>query len=436
MLKEIGVTEIEDLFTSIPQELRFKNLPAIEGPLSEQEVSKVFKNYADTCRCRANLSFLGAGVYQHYIPAVVDHIASRDEFTTAYTPYQPEISQGTLQAAYEFQSLICQLTGLDVANASLYDGSTAFAEACLMAVKVSRKKNKLLIAETIHPEYRQVLDTYLKDGDISYQLLPQASNGLIDLEQFKKLINEDIAAVVLQSPNFFGCIEDFSEVSKLCQEQGSLLVQLTNEAQALSMLKTPAANGVDIFCGEGQSFGLAPSFGGPHLGLFACRQKFLRSMPGRIAGKTVDENGKSAYCLTLSTREQHIRREKATSNICTNQALMALRSLIYLAALGGKGLAEVAQANFNAAHWLAEELAKIDGLKLRYSAPFFNEFTLELNKPAAEISHKLAAVNIVPGLALSRFNKEDKSGLLVCCSELHSKEDLLKFVGQMKEALK
>lgn len=436
MLSAIGAASIDDLFRSIPRDLFFKKLPGVDGPLSEMEVRHLFQRLSDSCRPSQGLSFLGAGAYDHYIPQVVDYLSGRGEFYTAYTPYQPEIAQGTLQAGYEFQSAICLLTGLDVANASLYDGSTALAEAVLMAERVTKNRHKVLLAASIHPEYLRVVETYLVGSGLTMELIPGAADGRLDLQALSAKLDETVAGVAVASPNFYGCIEDVAAVASLAKARGAIAIQATLEPHALAYLQTPAACGVDLFCGEGQGLGSPVSFGGPSLGLFAGREEFVRQMPGRLIGKTTDSEGRRAYCLTLSTREQHIRREKATSNICTNEALIALRALIYLTALGRSGLIEVARQNVDKAHYLQQELCKQKGVSLRYRAPFFNEFTLRLPKPASAVLKKMEGKNLLGGVPLNRFGAGQEDCLLVCVTEKHGPADLDRYLDLFKEALR
>ncbi len=432
MLEEIGRSDVDDLFRSIPKEFFFNELPEMEGPLSELEVREKVSKLAER---KNTVSFLGAGAYDHFIPSIVDHVVSRSEFYTAYTPYQPEISQGTLQAGYEFQSAVCALTGMDVANVSLYDGATALAEACMLAVRAGRKRNKILISSLVHPEYKDVVSTYFRDSGIDVEFLPQAEDGRTDYSILEKSCDDSTAGVVVQSPNFLGIIEDVKTVSSAAHSSGALSIQVTVEPYALVLLKTPAECNVDVFCGEGQGMGIPLSFGGPHLGLFACREKFLRQMPGRIVGKTVDADGRRAFCLTLSTREQHIRREKATSNICTNQALMALRMLVHVCAMGRSGLVSAARQSAVKAEAVARELCSISGVKQAYKAPFFNEFVLELPEDAEDIAKRAAGRGMLIGLPLGRFGWP-KNHLLVCATEKHSKEQISELKDVMSEVLR
>jgi glycine cleavage system P protein (glycine dehydrogenase) subunit 1 len=380
MLKQIGVASVEDLFGAIPEKLRLRRPLAVPRALTETELTRHLRGLnsrnrgADDAVC-----FLGGGAYDHFIPSVVDAVASRSEFYTAYTPYQAEASQGSLQAFFEFQTLICQLTGLDVANASLYDGGSAVAEAALMAMGVSPKRHKLVIAESVHPEYRQSLKTYVANLEAQVVEVP-APRGFIDPDDLKKVVDDQTACVFAQHPNFFGCLEEPEALAEVTHARGALFV-VSYDPISLGLLKRPGQYGADIAIAEGQSLGNYLCYGGPYLGLLACRSDYVRKMPGRLVGQTTDRNGKRCWALTLQTREQHIRREKATSNICTNQGLMALRAAVYLAALGPQGLKETAATCTRNAHYAAEQLAKA-GAKLRFDRPFFKEFTLQVDAKA------------------------------------------------------
>jgi glycine dehydrogenase subunit 1 len=378
MLKQIGVESVDELFQAIPEGLRLKRPLNVPPALSEIELTRRLKELggknqsADDAVC-----FLGGGAYDHFVPAVVDAIAGRSEFYTAYTPYQAEASQGSLQAFFEFQTLICQLTGLDVANASLYDGGSAVAEAALMALAFANKRTKILVAESVHPEYRLSLSTYLANLDAQTTTLP-TPRGFLDPDDLKKAVDEQTACVIVQHPNFFGCLEEVEALAEAAKSKGALFV-VSYDPISLGLLKRPGQYGADIAIAEGQCLGNPMSYGGPYLGLLACRSEFVRKMPGRLVGQTTDRNGKRCWVLTLQTREQHIRREKATSNICTNQGLMALKATAYLAALGPQGLKETAALSTRNAHYAAERLASVAGVKLRFDRPFFKEFTVQLD---------------------------------------------------------
>jgi glycine dehydrogenase subunit 1 len=367
-------------------------------------------------------SFLGAGVYSHFSPTIVDHLIQRSEFFTSYTPYQPEISQGTLQYIFEFQTLICQLTGMEVANASMYDGSTAMAEAYLMAQRVT-KRDKIVVATSVHPEYREVARTYTQHGaaEIIEIAFDEGTGRVGDLSA----LDDRAAALVVQSPNFFGCVEDLTSLADAAHAVGALFVVVVTEAISFGLLKSPGACGADIVVGEGQSFGIPMSFGGPHVGLFATQEKYVRQMPGRLCGVAYDKNGNRGFVLTLSTREQHIRREKATSNICTNQGLIALAATIYMETMGKKGLQEVAMQNAQKAAYAKKRIAEIEGFASPFSAPTFNEFVMRGPRPATDILEKLRTDNgVIGGLALSKYYKGHDNDFLVCVTETSRKESI------------
>jgi len=431
MLREMGLDSVDDLFQGIPAKLKLKAPLKLPAALSETETLDYFRALASRNTTRVTgkqmLSFLGAGAYDHFIPTVIDTLISRAEFYTSYTPYQPEISQGTLQAIFEFQTMICELTGMDVANASLYDGSTAMAEAVLMAERVTNR-SKVAIAANVHPEYREVVDTYIRNAGITAEtLVTCAETGTLLPESLGGLGN-DVAAVVIQSPNFFGGVENIQAIAEATHKAGALVVVVVAEGLSLGLLRAPGACGADIVCGEAQSFGIPPSFGGSYCGFFAVREKYQRQIPGRLVGQATDGQGRVGYVLTLATREQHIRREKATSNICTNQGLYALMVTIYLSTLGRRGVHEVAEQNAQKAHYAARQIAALEGFRLRYSAPFFNEFVVTCPKPAAEFLSRLLDARIIGGLPLARFFPELKNELLVCVTETVSKAEIDSFV--------
>ncbi|MFL6467380.1 MAG: aminomethyl-transferring glycine dehydrogenase subunit GcvPA [Pyrinomonadaceae bacterium] len=425
MLESIGLSSADELFRSIPSDVQLNRKLNVTDPLAEPEVIAALEEMAARNTAATKPSFLGAGVYSHFSPTIVDHLIQRSEFFTSYTPYQPEISQGTLQYIFEFQTLICQLTGMEVANASMYDGSTAMAEAYLMAQRVTRR-NKIVVARSVHPEYREVAKTYTQhgDADIVEVNFDEASGRLADLS----VLDDTTAALVVQSPNFFGCIEDLKALADSAHAVGALLVVVVTEAISFGLLKSPGECGADIVVGEGQSFGIPMSFGGPHVGLFATQEKYVRQMPGRLCGVAYDKNGNRGFVLTLSTREQHIRREKATSNICTNQGLIALAATIYMEAMGKKGLQEVAEQNARKAAYAKQRIAAIDGFSIPFSAPTFNEFVVRGPKPATEVLESVRSENgIIGGLALSKYYGGRENEFLVCVTETLSKnriEDL------------
>ncbi|HEV8483993.1 MAG TPA: aminomethyl-transferring glycine dehydrogenase subunit GcvPA [Blastocatellia bacterium] len=429
MLKQIGCDGIEDLFEQIPQKLRLNEPLGIGHPVSEPDLLAYFNELASN-NASDYQSFLGAGAYPHFIPVVIDPLISRAEFFTAYTPYQPELSQGTLQYIFEFQTMICQMTGLEVANASLYDGSTGVAEAVLMANRVTRR-DKFIVADTLHPQYREVISAYTKNLGVTTQTAAHSESGTLDLNSLQ--IDKQTAAVVVQSPNFFGCIEDLQAIADAAHEAGALLVVAISEAMSLGALRPPGSCGADIVVAEGQSFGIPLSYGGPYCGLFATRDKYVRQMPGRLVGEAYDDQGRRGYVLTLSTREQHIRREKATSNICTNQGLFALMATVYLATMGRHGVQEVAHQNLQKAHYAAAEIAKLDGFELKFSAPFFNEFVVQCPGQATEITRRLLDSKIVGGVALESHYPELKDSLLVCVTETRKKKAIDALVAALDQ---
>jgi glycine dehydrogenase subunit 1 len=427
MLQEIGVDSIEQLFAGIPERLRLRRMLDIPKALTEPELLEYFRQRAAR-NAGDYASFLGAGIYRHYIPLIVDALISRSEFFTAYTPYQPEIAQGTLQAIFEFQTYITQLTGMEVANASLYDGSTGLAEAVLMAHRVARK-DRFLIAKTVHPEYRAVVDTYAKNLGIRVEMIGYSKDGRVDTDDLNRHLGDDVAAVVVQSPNFFGTIEETATLIEMAHKHNAMAVLNVAEATSMGILK-PSDN-ADIVVGEAQSLGVPASFGGPHVGFLATREKFVRQMPGRLVGMGQDLNGRRAFVLTLSTREQHIRREKATSNICTNQSLCALMTTIYLSTMGPKGLREVCEHNIVKTDYAVQQIRNRTPHSVLFDAPRFNEFVVQLKDDFAVRAQKLLQKKIVPGLQLSRFYPELGNTMLVCVTETTSKDQIDAFVKEL-----
>ncbi|MFC1587156.1 aminomethyl-transferring glycine dehydrogenase subunit GcvPA [Planctomycetota bacterium] len=416
MLDTIGVSGLEELFEQIPGRLRLQRTLDIAGFESEYDVRRHLESLAATnSHTESVLSFLGGGVYDHTVPTVIDTLVSRGEYLTAYTPYQPETSQGSLQALFEFQSMICDLTGMDVANSSVYDGANAFVEAAMMTLRCARKKNHLLLAGTIHPDYRDTVRTYFQNLDVTLDFIP-ADNGVIDPDRAATMISGDTAALMIQTPNFFGCLEDTAQMGRLAKDAGVMLVASINPI-SLGLLNPPGGYGADITVGEGQPLGNELQFGGPYFGFFATVDKYKRQMPGRIVGQTVDSENRRGFVLTLQAREQHIRRAKATSNICTNSALCALRAAIYMALLGPDGLREVARVCYEKAHCLAHKISALEGFELTFDQPFFNEFTLTTPVPAADICRQLQHQNILAGLDLGRFDHERKNQLLIAVTE-------------------
>ena len=436
MLREMGYDSVDALFKGIPEHLKLKTPLDLPPPLSEPETLAYFRDLSNRNSTRTTgerlLSFLGAGAYDHFIPTIIDTLISRSEFYTSYTPYQPEISQGTLQAIFEFQTMICQLTGMDVANASMYDGSTATAEAVLMAERVTGR-SKVALAGNLHPEYREVVDTYIRNAGITEITIPCCAETGTILPEALTSIGSDVGAVIIQSPNFFGGIEKLNEIAAAAHRAGALLVVVVAEGMSLGLLKAPGDSGADIVCGESQSFGIPISFGGSYCGFFAVRDKFVRQIPGRLAGRARDAEGREGFVLTLATREQHIRREKATSNICTNQGLYALMSTIYLSTLGPHGLREVAEQNLQKAHYISSRISKLKGYRLRFDSPFFNEFVIECHKPAAQVLQSLRERGILGGLALDRYFPEMKNAILVTVTELITKREADRFLGALAE---
>src|SRR5947207_1704077 len=432
MLQQIGLGSPEELFQSIPAELRLSNALKTPDALSEIELLGNFENLAAQNIAAQRAGFLGAGAYSHYIPTVVDHILSRSEFFTAYTPYQPEISQGTLQVIFEFQTLVCQLTGMEVANASMYDGSTALAEAVLMAERVTRR-SKVIACGAVHPEYLEVVRTYVQHAGIDFEHVDFDNSTGRTSADFEAILDDKTAAIVVQSPNFFGCIEDVSALAEKAHATGALLIVAVTEAASLGLLKSPGACGADIVIAEGQSFGVPLSFGGPYVGLFATREKYARQIPGRLVGEAYDKEGHRGFVLTLATREQHIRREKATSNICTNQGLIALAATVYLETMGRRGLQGVAQQCAQKAAYAARRIREINDFSLPFSAPRFNEFVVRGPLPATELLARLASDhNINGGLALSRYFDDRPNEFLVCVTETNSRTEIDALVDALK----
>lgn len=428
MLEAIGASSVDELFSDIPEQVQFKREYNIKKAKSEsallKELSLLAAKNADL---RSNTSFLGAGVYDHYIPAIVDHVISRSEFYTAYTPYQPEISQGELQAIFEFQSMICELTGMDVANSSMYDGGTALAEAAMLSCGQTGRK-KILVSSAVHPEAKEVLRTYAKGQRIEVVEIPY-ENGLIDVEALKGLIDGDTAAVLVQYPNFFGGIEPLKELEEVIHGAKALMVVSSNPL-ALGVLTPPGKFGADIVVGDAQPFGIPTSFGGPHCGYLAVTTKLMRKIPGRLVGQTVDEQGQRGFVLTLQAREQHIRRDKATSNICSNQALNALAASVAMTALGKKGVKEMAAANIQKAHY-AKQALKQKGIQVVFEGPVFNEFVVKFNKPIKEINQHLLTSQIIGGYDLGRDYPELANHMLIAVTELRTKEEIDAFVTEL-----
>ena len=417
-----GVDSIDALFSTIPAEYQLRRDLAVPRQHSESEVLDRFRAFADS-NATGYASFLGAGAYRHYRPVIIDSLVQRGEFLTSYTPYQPEIAQGTLQAMFEFQTMICELTGMEIANASMYDGSTGAAEAMMMAVRITGR-DRAVVARTVHPEYREVLATYAQHQQIPISEVGYATNGRVDLAALDAAITAETACVLIQSPNFFGTIEDVGAIAALAHAKGALLLVSIAEAISLGIVKPPAE--ADIVSLEAQSFGVAVSYGGPYCGVLACKEKFMRQMPGRLVGETVDADGKRGYVLTLSTREQHIRREKATSNICTNQALVALMATIFLTVYGKQGLRELAEQNLAKAAYLSSALTAAGSAKLLFNgAPRFHEFVVKLPAGAEQTNTALLEHKIIGGLPLARWYPElGPNASLWCATELTTRTQM------------
>jgi glycine dehydrogenase subunit 1 len=421
MLDTIGVETIDELFSDIPEKVRFKGPLKIKEAKSESSLMKELTALASkNADLKSHTSFLGAGVYDHYMPIIVDHVISRSEFYTAYTPYQPEISQGELQAIFEFQTMICELTGMDVANSSMYDGGTALAEAAVLSAGVTRRK-KILISSAVHPESKDVVRTYAKGQYIEVVEVPH-NNGVTDLDELEKHLDDQVAAVLVQYPNFFGRIEDLAKIEKLTHGQKAMFVVSSNPL-ALGALTPPGEFGADIVAGDAQPFGIPSAFGGPHCGYFAVTQKLMRKVPGRLVGETTDENGKRGYVLTLQAREQHIRRDKATSNICSNQALNALAASVAMTALGKQGVKEMAWQNIQRTHYAKSQL-KASGVEIAFEGPSFNEFVIKLNEDAEKLNQRLLTKGIIGGYHLGRSFEDLDQYMLLAVTELRTKEEI------------
>jgi glycine dehydrogenase subunit 1 len=437
MLQTIGVDSLSALFDQIPLDLRLERPLDLPGPLTEVELEGHLRQLA-----KKNLGatergcFMGGGVYDHFIPAAVDEIVSRGEYYTAYTPYQAEASQGSLQAFFEYQTLICQLTGMDVSNASLYEGGTALSEAAFMAMRVTRRYEKIVILGTVHPEYRQVVETYCGNLATQVQRIPIV-NGTVDLAEVEAAVDETTACLAFQHPNVFGCLEQPEQLTEIAHRKGALSV-VSFDPISLGLLKRPGDYGVDIAVAEGQSLGIPLQFGGPFLGIMACTEACMRKMPGRLIGRTKDRNGKPCFVLNLQAREQHIRRDKATSNICTNQGLLALRATVYLALQGPAGLREAAELCCRKAHYAAEELAKLPGVKLLFDRPFFKEFAIRTHGKSLDLIEKAKQAGFDIGPVLSRFPflRSEISGaddaLLVAVTEKRTRQEIDSLVAALK----
>lgn len=423
MMEDVGVANFDELFAMIPADLRFNGQFSIPAAMSEQELTEhLWQLSARNHNLLEYSSFLGGGAYHHYSPALVDALISRGEFMTSYTPYQPEISQGTLQAIFEFQTYICQITGLDIANASMYDGASSAAEAVLMARRAQSSRNKVLLARSVHPNYRRVIRTYTANLPVDIIELPYDENGRVDATELSRQLDENTICVAIQSPNYFGVVEDQASLFQAAKQRGALGVSIVAEALSLGILKSPGACGADLCAGEAQSLGLPVGYGGPYVGFLATRQNLMRMLPGRLVGMAKDQKGRRGFVLTLAAREQHIRREKATSNICTNQGLCALAVTVYLSFLGAEGFRNLAVRNLQMTHYAKEKLRTAG--RIAFSGPHFNEFVLELSQDAEEVCQKLAEKKIYPGIPLGRYYPEFAQHLLICVTEMTKKKNV------------
>jgi glycine dehydrogenase subunit 1 len=421
MLKQIGAGSISDLFSTIPEEYRLERDLDVPRQMAESEIVDYFRNAAQNSAA-GYTSFLGAGAYRHYRPVIIDSLVQRGEFLTSYTPYQAEITQGTLQAIFEFQTMICELTGMEIANASMYDGSTGAAESVTMAVRITHRSG-VLVARTVHPEYREVMHTYAQHQGLAAKELPFGDDGRLDLAALEQSVTEETACVLLQSPNFFGVVEDIPAIAEIVHRKGALLIVSIAEAISLGVVRPPVE--ADIVSLEAQSFGVALSYGGPYCGVIAAKEKYLRQMPGRLVGETLDTEGRRGFVLTLSTREQHIRREKATSNICTNQALVALMATIFLTVYGKEGIHELALHNLAKANYAAKQFATVGGARLLFAAsPRFHEFVLQTSESPEQLNAQLLKQKVIGGLPLGRWYPELGNASLWCTTELNTREQI------------
>jgi glycine dehydrogenase subunit 1 len=434
ILSRLGVGSFSELLDRIiPPEIQFKGKVGLPPGISEIEVRKILYSISgQNINTNDFISFLGAGVYDHYIPAIVDSIISRSEYYTAYTPYQAEVSQGTLQTIFEYQSVICELTKMEVANASMYDGGSALAEACHMARAINSRK-KIILSSSIHPFYQKVVRTYTKECGVEILFAPQ-KDGVTDLDAMKAMIDQNTACVAIQHPNFYGILESPEEVADLAHKNGALFIAVVDPL-SLGIVSPPGEYNADIAVGEGQGMGIAQGFGGPLLGVFATKMEYVRFMPGRVVGETADVEGKRGFVLTLQTREQHIRREKATSNICTNEALCALSSLIYLCTMGKQGIIEVGKQCLSKSHYLYNRLKELKGIKPLYEKEFFKEFVVQIDKPAKEVVERLLEYKIFGGVPLSLFDRNQENHLLIAVTEKRTKEEMDRFVDSLSKIL-
>ena len=435
LLDSLGLDRVERLFDSIPEKFRLRAPLDLPAPMAEADLVEHLRKVGEqNLDPHAASIFLGAGAYRHFAPAVVDHILSRAEFYSSYTPYQPEFSQGTLQTIFEFQTMICQLSGLDAANASLYDGASALAEGVLLAHRAKRR-NRVIVAGCVHPEYLAVTRTLTSTLGVELEVLSPGTDGVVDRDRLVRSLGPQIAAVVVQQPNFLGRIEAIGPIAEAAHAAGALCLVAVSEAVSMGLLKAPGDLGADVVLGEAQSFGVPLSFGGPYLGFMAVRSEGVRELPGRLVGQAKDASGRVGYVLTLATREQHIRRERATSNICTNEGLMMLAATVFMATLGKQGLRELALQNRARAEYARALLAKIPGCRVPHSGPVFNEFVVELPRDAAEVHRRLLDKGIVAGLPLQRYFPERRRDLLICVTEVLGKAAIEALASSLKEAL-
>ncbi len=436
MLAVIGLDSVDRLFDSIPNEVKLQRPLEIPGPWSEIESRRWFRDLAAKNKSAVDhLSFLGGGAYAHYQPACVDQLLLRAEFLTSYTPYQPEVSQGTLQSIFEYQTHQCLLTGLDVANASLYDGSTALCEAVLLAERIAKNRTKIVIAKSVHPQHNETVRTYVQNLGYEIVEVGWTNDGRVDIEELRRACTDDVFAVAVQSPNFLGVLEDYDSIATVANGVGALKIAVIAEATSLGIVTPPGAHGFDICVGEGQAWGVPPQFGGPYVGFMVVRDALKRHMPGRLVGETVDVDGRRAYVLTLATREQHIRRGKATSNICTNEALIALAANIYLSLMGKEGLREVAWQSMQKAAYLRDRLSAISSITIVFGGPIYNEFVVRTPFPAHEILRDLEHDKILGGIPLGDFYPGHENDFLVAVTELHSREQLDRYVSVLSAAI-
>jgi len=434
ILKKLGVHSFQELLDSIiPKTLQYHDKLGLPASVSENEVRGILKNLAEkNFNNNDTVSFLGAGIYDHYIPAIVDDLISRSEYYTAYTPYQAEVSQGTLQTIFEYQSVICELTGMDVANASMYDGGSALAEACHMANAI-KGKNRIILSELIHPFYQKIVKTYTQECCVEIVFCP-TRDGITDFDALNDLIDENTSCVCIQHPNFYGNLEKMIDIERTAHRKDILLISVVDPI-SLGTIMAPGEYGADIVVGEGQAMGIAQGFGGPLLGIFASKKDYIRFLPGRIVGETTDLENRKGYVLTLQTREQHIRREKATSNICTNEALCALSSLIYLCSLGRQGIIDMGKLCLSKSHYLYDKIKKLEGIKPAFAQEFFKEFVVKTEKPAQEVLDALLECKIFGGIPLSIFDENLKNHILIAVTEKRTKEEIDKFIDILTKIL-